>query len=91
MSYNTILNIQEELEMPKNNKTLKHDGRLFKQKVPATLRIGNRKSGTSAHCMTTEALLNVLTAKGQERYRSDAATVLTLRGVAFEWPAKLAA
>ena len=77
--------------MPKNSKTNKHDGRLFKQRVSATLRIGSRKSGVSAHAMTTEALLTVLTNKDQTRYRKDAATVLTLRGVEFEWPAKLAA
>ena len=75
--------------MPKNNKTVKHDGRLFKQKVPATLRIGTRKGGTSAHRMSNDALLAVLTNKSQNKYHKDAGTVLALRGVAFEWPSKL--
>lgn len=67
--------------MPKNNKTTKHDGRLFKQRVPATLRIGTRKSGTSAHRMTTEALLAVLGNKSQAKGRPNARKVLSLRGV----------
>lgn len=66
--------------MPKNNKTVKHDGRLFKQKVPARLRIGTRKSGTSAHSMSNEALLAVLDNKSQAKWHSDAQTVLNLRG-----------
>jgi len=69
--------------MPKNNKTTKHDGRLFKQRVPATLRIGTRKGGTSAHRMTNEALLAVLTSKSQSKGHSNARTVLTLRGVSI--------
>lgn len=81
----------EELEMPKNSKTNKHDGRLFKSKVPATHRIGTRKSGKSAHTMTNDALKAVLTNKAQTKFHQAARAVLTLRGVAFEWPAKLEA
>jgi len=76
--------------MPKNNKTIKHDGRLFKQKVQATLRIGTRKNGVSAHTMSNQALLAVLTSKSQSKAHSNARKVLTLRGVQFEWPANLA-
>ena len=86
-----MLNLTKEIEMPKNNKTVKHDGIVHKQKVSATLRIGNRKTGTSAHAMTNNALLAVLTNKSQSKFYKDAATVLTQRGIEFEWPSKLTA
>jgi hypothetical protein len=67
--------------MPKNNKTIKHDGRLFKQKVSATHRIGTRKGGTSAHKMSNSALLEVLNNNDQSKFHPDASAVLKLRGV----------
>jgi len=69
--------------MPKNNKTSKHDGKLFKQKVQATLSIGTRKGGTSAHTMSTEALLDVLKNKSHSKSHTNARKVLTLRGVSI--------
>ena len=78
-----MLNSTQENEMPKNNKTTKHDGRLFKQRVPATLRIGTRKGGTSAHRMSNEALRDVLVNKAQSKGHANARTVLALRGASI--------
>ena len=79
--YNAMLNITEEIEMPKNNKVTKHDGVIHKQRVPAKLRIGSRKGGRSAHAMTNEALLAVLKSKDQSKGHPAARTVLSQRGV----------
>ena len=67
--------------MPKNNKVTKVDNVLKKQKVAAKLRIGTRKTGRSAHTMTTDALLAVLTNKDQSKGHQAARTVLRHRGV----------
>jgi len=67
--------------MPKNRKITKDGNRTIVLKVPNKLRIGTRKSGTSALHMTTEALKDVLTKKDNSRYHNKARTVLAMRGV----------
>ncbi len=68
--------------MPKNSKVVKVQGVIKKFKVPATLRIGTRSSGVSAHRMSTDALKAVVADDGKKRYHRNAQTVLTLRGMA---------
>jgi len=68
--------------MPKNNRVVKLAGVIKKFKVPATLRIGTRSSGTSAHRMTTDALKAVIADSGKNRYHQKARIVLALRDVA---------
>lgn len=67
--------------MPKNRKIVKIANAIHKLRVPATLRIGTRKSGTSAHRMSTDALKAVLETAGQKRWHQNALSVLALRGV----------
>jgi len=66
--------------MPKQRKVLKTGNTVNKFNVPSKLRIGTRKSGTSAFLMTTEALKDVLTKKDHGRYHNKARTVLAMRG-----------
>lgn len=67
--------------MPKNRKVIKNGNTVTVLSVPSKLRIGTRKSGTSALLMTTEALKDVLTKKDNSRYHNKARTVLAMRGV----------
>lgn len=66
--------------MPKNRKIVKIANSIHRLKMPATLRIGTRKGGTSAHRMSTEDLKSVLESD-KKRWHQNARTVLALRGV----------
>lgn len=68
--------------MPKNNKVTKVDGHVKKQKVPAKLRIGTRKSGKSGVAMSNTDLQAVLESKDKRKWHHTARTVLNMRGVA---------
>ncbi len=68
--------------MPKNRKIIKKNGIIYKFKVPATLRIGTRKNGISAHRMSTDALKEVMETANKKRWRNNARSVLALRGIA---------
>jgi len=46
--------------MPKNRKVIKHDGISTAHNVASKLRIGTRKSGSSASLMSNKRLLEVL-------------------------------
>jgi hypothetical protein len=67
--------------MPKNNKVSKHDGNIFKQKVPAKLRIGTRKSGKSAIAMSSAELQAVLESNDKRKWHYRARKVLRQRGI----------
>lgn len=67
--------------MPKNSTVVKKDGLIHKHRVANKLRIGDRKSGTSANLMSNEALLAVLKSRDKAKYHAKARTVLTARGV----------
>ena len=67
--------------MPKNNKVAKVDCHVKKQKVPAKLRIGMRKSGKSAIAMSTADLQAVLESNDKRKWHDNARTVLKMRGV----------
>jgi len=67
--------------MPKNNKITKINNNIHKQKVPAKLRIGTRKTGKAANAMKTAELQAVLEAKDKSRWHQSARTVLRMRGI----------
>ncbi len=67
--------------MPKNRKVVKVDGATKVIKVPAKLRIGTRKSGTSASMMSTKRLMEVLEDKNLKRYHNNAQSVINSRKV----------
>ncbi len=68
--------------MPKSTKVTKKDGVIHRQKVSMKMRIGPRKSGTSALAMSTEELLAVLEVSDKSKWHQKARTVLVSRGVA---------
>ena len=65
--------------MPKNRKTIKHDGVITKINVASKLRIGTRKSGTCASLMSTKRLNAVLEDKNLKSDWDNALTVLNRR------------
>ena len=69
--------------MPKNNKVVKRDGRVFKERVPSKFRIGNRKSTKSANGMSTQALKDELNNPNHKKARNKIIAVLRNRGVEF--------
>ena len=75
--------------MPKNNKVVKRDGRVFKERVPSKFRIGNRKSTKSANGMSTQALKDELNNPNHKKARNKIIAVLRNRGVEIDWPQKL--
>ena len=76
--------------MPKARKILKNEtGAITKTILHRKHMIGTRKSGVSAHSMSTEALKAVLNNTNQARYHNNARAVLQLRGIEIVWPEKL--
>jgi len=69
--------------MPKDIIVTKRDGRIFHSKPARKFKIGGRKSGTSAHTMTNEALLVIATGEKKTGDSQKARTVLAARGVAL--------
>ena len=65
--------------MPKNNKIVKEDGRTRKVKTPRKLRIGSRKSGMSAHSLSTEQLLKSFQDNNMIKHRAKISKVLQSR------------
>lgn len=68
--------------MPKDIITTKRDGRVFHSKSARKFKIGGRKSGKSAHTMSSEALLAIVNGEKRTGDSQNARAVLTLRGVA---------
>jgi len=68
--------------MPKNRKVIKTPKGLIKLNEPRKFRIGTRSGGTSAHVMSTSALMNVMANPDMKGDHSNALAVLRLRGVA---------
>ena len=65
--------------MPKSNKTVKHDGRQFQQKVCTKFKIGNRKTGISASLMSSSDLQKVIEDSNRKKFHNKARQVLALR------------
>lgn len=73
--------LTEEIVMPKNRSTKKTKSGLVVAAPAHKFLIGTRKGGKSAHTMSTEALMEVLSNKGQKKFHQKALTVLKCRGV----------
>ncbi len=67
--------------MPKNRKRTKIDNRFVISKNPTKLKIGTRKSGSSANLMSSAALLGVLEDSSKTKWHNSARSVLRNRGV----------
>ncbi len=67
--------------MPKDIVKMKKDGRILRKKPARKFKIGSRKSGKSAHTMSSEALLAIVTNNKRTGDRTNARSVLKLRGV----------
>lgn len=68
--------------MPKTTVTIKVGDRNVMKPVQPKFRIGPRKSG-SAHLMSNDDLLQIITDPNQTRYAPKAKQVLKLRGVSI--------
>jgi len=78
--------------MPKNISFSKTPtGAVIRHRPSPKFRIGTRKGGKAASLMTNDELKGVINDKNRKRYHSNAATVLTNRGVEVVWPKKLVA
>ena len=65
--------------MPKSRKKVKEGNRITTLVVPTKFRVGNRKSGVSAHSMSTAALVAALEDKNKSKYRNSINAVLATR------------
>lgn len=65
--------------MPKGRKIVKTNTTVKKLNNKRSQLIGTRKSGVSAHSMTTQALQDVLTDTSKTKWRNTAANVLRTR------------
>lgn len=67
--------------MPKNRKVVKTPKGIIKLNAPRKFRIGIRSGGKSAHVMSNNELMDVVTNPNMKRDHSSAEAVLRLRGV----------
>jgi len=65
--------------MPKSRKKVKDGNRIITSIVPTKFRVGNRKSGVSAHTMSTSSLVAALEDKNKSKYRNSINAVLATR------------
>jgi len=65
--------------MPKSRKVTKKDGVIHKQDVATKFKIGNRKTGTAAHLMSTAQLEAVIEDDNRKKFHNKARQVLAKR------------